>query len=317
MTAFFDLLQGPWAALLSVIAVLALVISRVRAIRGGLVDLRDWIHARLEPPREQHWPSELSARFASSRDTLQDVLDLRRRVFDQVLQKELIAEDRTYWDAFERNRYSFSILSEAGMPFGYWGVIPVSKKHYDQFVAGDMTHAQMLSDATLSWEAADPDAMYLYFVGTVSLNRDCLTTSEPRLRRMGYKVLIDATVALLALSTVAQIKGVAVYASTKYGWRVVKNKLLKNGFETTGEFAEEDRLTEIIVLREASVGQFFDALSRDHVDDLLSRDARGRTSSAKAKIEALMSGTDRNPRVPRRSLRESALVRRLIKRRDS
>lgn len=245
-------------------------------VLGGAVLAGRQVFAALRRKRQQHLDWEqlaeesqcgkaLTSRFVAQRSEMEEVLEIRRRVFEKVLNKPLVSTDHTYWECFERNKQAFKLVGQAHLFFGYWGAIPVSAAHFAQFTAGELTHAQMLSDCTLSWADVDPDALYLYFIGIVSLSKTSLSPSEPHLTLMEAKVIQDAMATLATVSDHATIKGIAVYASTKFGARISENRLIENGFRQTGVFASSDRITEILVLDGENSAPFFARLREKHL----------------------------------------------------
>lgn len=219
-----------------------------------------WRAARGLPDEEARWPKALTSRFVGRRSEMGEVLEIRRRVFEQVLHKPLVSGDESYWACFERNKQVFKLVGEAGMPFGYWGVLPVSRASFEAFLAGKVSHSEMLTEHCLSWQDTDPTGLYLYYVGIVSLSTEALEEREPHLLRMEAKVIQDAMASMAVLASLAQIKGIAVYASTKFGARLSERKLIENGFRPTGVFASEDRITEILLLDEPQIAPFFEAI---------------------------------------------------------
>ncbi|MGR3677005.1 MAG: hypothetical protein ACU0AZ_03335 [Paracoccaceae bacterium] len=131
-----EFLQESGAGVLAVMAVIAGFLTYFRKIRENLLDFAEYLRGRSASgvPEETLWPVELSAKFASGRGDIPFVLDLRKRVFRDVLNKEVISGDDTYWDAYDRNKFSFSLVSEEGLPFGYWGMIPVGKQDFEKFL---------------------------------------------------------------------------------------------------------------------------------------------------------------------------------------
>ncbi|MGR3617276.1 MAG: hypothetical protein ACU0BB_14725 [Paracoccaceae bacterium] len=310
-----EFLQESGAGVLAVMAVIAGFLTYFRKIRENLLDFAEYLRGRSASgvPEETLWPVELSAKFASGRGDIPFVLDLRKRVFRDVLNKEVISGDDTYWDAYDRNKFSFSLVSEEGLPFGYWGMIPVGKQDFEKFLEGGLTHAQMLTEASIAWEDADPQNLYLYYVGAVVLRKEYLAEGEPELHNMEYKTLLDSIVVGYGLSKRAAIKGIAVYASTGYGWKICERQLLAHGFEETGVFADTDRVTEILVLKEDNVDSFFDTMRAKHIDPHMKSTKKGRLAAVSTWMQRVTHRPEKSATQPTRDLRESAIMAQLVR----
>lgn len=129
------------------------------------VKLYKWLKDRVRTPPEPPSPARLAtSRFANTEDDLATVIALRHNHFG----KRVIVPDDTYTACWRRNQDSMKIVFGAGNePIGYWSVIPVSRNSFEEFIAGKLTHAEMMSKRCLAWTSVDSSEAYLYVVGAV------------------------------------------------------------------------------------------------------------------------------------------------------
>ncbi|SFR60655.1 hypothetical protein SAMN04488005_3223 [Yoonia tamlensis] len=311
-----ELFYKYWIALGVTIGAIVVIYGNFRSLGAMISELRDWLIVKISPEDfDTGWPQALSARYCNERWEIDEVLRLRRQYFEEVLKGDVISSDDSYWDAFEKNPYAFRIVSELEQPFGYWGIIPVSKESFDQFLLGDLSHAEMLSEACISWADADPANLYLYHIGVVTIPKSIDGGSSNSLPIREAKVELDNIATIYELSKWATIKGVAVYASTAKGEKAIIKNLLALGFERTGKFAASDRLSEIAVLRGDAVAGFFDAIYKHRILRLLARHKGGRVAGAWTWLSNIIWGPDYVKRVPDADRRELVRVRSELRKR--
>ncbi len=305
-----ELFYEYWVAFGVVIGAIVVIYGNVRSLRTMLSEIRDWLIVRYFPEDfDTGWPQALSARYCNERWEIDEVLRLRRQYFSEVLNSDVISSDDSYWDTFEKNQHAFRIISESEQPFGYWGIIPVSKHDFERFIAGELSHAEMLSDASISWAEADPHDLYLYHIGVVTIPKFTDGAHRNSLPIREAKVELDNVATIYELSKWATIKGVAVYASTAKGEKAIIKNLLALGFERTGKFAANDRLSEIAVLRGKNIVRFFDEIYKRRIERLLARQTGGIFARVRTFISRIIWGPDYIKRVPHSDRLELVKVR--------
>ncbi|MEO1573794.1 MAG: hypothetical protein AAFU65_02430 [Pseudomonadota bacterium] len=254
---------------------------------------------------DTQWPAALSSRFVREKWELRCILKMRKTFFEKIKRRSELSSDESYWKAFERNNYAFSIVSERREPFGYWGLVPVSKKDFDRFVAGEVSHDEMLRDCTISWMDADPDELYLYHIGVVTM-----TDAAEKLRTTAFqvnaaKIVRDIIAVLFWLHRLGTIKGIALYPSTEEGSSAIQHWLKNKGFVGTGELVDErDPIQEVHVLNDDKVDQFF-ASWEDNLARLRVRSDDGRNESLGETVWSHIDfWSDFRPRVPQRDRKQ-------------
>jgi hypothetical protein len=153
-----------------------------RVIRVFDRQKRKTSHISIEPPEPP-----FTSRFATTRDDLDTVLELRRAFF----RKHPVSPDSTYVRCWEKNKHSMKVVyRSSGDPVGYWAIIPIRKETFTQFIRGDsgISHADMLARHTHPWS---PSVSCLYIIGAVVPVADDRKTS---LGQGGtrWRVLADA-----------------------------------------------------------------------------------------------------------------------------
>lgn len=317
VTGFFQEIWGPIVLLIGAIVGFFTQLSK---ILSGWRMLRDsmavWFGDRgIENEVIYFWPDELSSRYANERWELQEILEIRKKYFVEYLKQTVISDDKSYWAAYENNKSAFSVVSEGGEAFGYWGLIPVSKEHFLSFLAGELTHADMLSKAVvLSWRDADPKELYLYHIGAVTLPVHSPGSPTRGIPIRAAKVELDNIALIYAISRHANISGLAVYPSTKEGAIAISKHFVKHGFTRTGILAvDEDPLTEIACLSGDNVNYFLNKLFEEYVEPHRSGKPVKWTRKIAKFINKNLVGPEFHLRVPRRRFRELASVLRDLK----
>ena len=314
-----NLLQNSWEAIVLAIGVIATLFSQLDKIFAVLQRIRNkvavWLGDHgIEDEVMYQWPEELCARFANDRWEIKEILEIRKKYFVDYLDSDVIASDDVYWAAYESNPWAFSVVSEKRVPFGYWGLVPISKKDFFTFLEGKLTHAEILSGAVLSWREADPTELYLYHIGAVTLPVRSPDQHPGGIPLRAGKLELDNIASIYSISKHANICGLAVYPSTKEGAIAISRHFVKNGFIRTGILAATgDPLTEIAYLSGENVKIFLDNLHEEYVKPSLANKPSKRTRKLARLMNNKLIGPDYHQRVPRRSVREVALVIRELK----
>lgn len=177
------------------------------------------------------------------------------KIRDSSFPGKRVSGNKSYYDCHKVNPQSFKLVDWSGQYIGYWGIIPVSKDYYEKMRLGQITHAEMLSDGVISWEAVDPDNVYIYVIGIVTLAEKYLNIG---FETAAIKVLLDA------FSTIEQIfkdprntlKGAVGYPATDQGLKIVENRMDAYGFKDTEIHPPAKKSFPIRVLPEENVDLF-------------------------------------------------------------
>lgn len=165
-----------------------------------------------------------TSRFATTPEDHETILDLRRRAFAA----GVVSSDATYRACWRRNGRSMKLVRDReGRPTGYWGLIPIGRDAFAAFAAGGETHARMLAEACLAWDAADPGELYLYVIGIVvpDAKAGAGRARGYALDRSSAAVLLDAFAFGLELAHRARVAGVCGYPSRVEGFRIFRRAM--------------------------------------------------------------------------------------------
>jgi hypothetical protein len=214
----------------------------VNKIRGKHFTTDDFVSGGNEGAQRSHYALE---------SDLETVLKIRTASFPGAA----VSGDDTYRECFKINPQSFKLVEWSGQYIGYWGIIPTTRDYYFKMCNGELSHAEMLTDGVISWADVDPDNVYVYIIGIVTLSEKYLKIGFTTAAR---KVLLDA------FSTIEQIfsdprnhlRGVVGYPATKQGLKIVEKRLDDYGFQNTRIYPKAKDSYAIRVLLEKDVEPF-------------------------------------------------------------
>lgn len=248
-----------WSTLewLGAIAALITIIMAVWwVVRNPLRDMRNFIFRLFGAHfNESDFASGGEEGSQRSHYAREHELPIIFKIRDSSFPGKRVSGNKSYMDCHSTNRQSFKLVDWSGQFIGYWGIIPVSKEYYVKMCAGEVTHAEMLSEGVLSWEGVDPENVYIYIIGIVTLAEKYV---KIRFETAATKVLLDA------FSTIEQIfsddrnvlKGAVGYAATNQGLKIVENRMDAYGFVDSKVKPPAKKSFSIRVLKEESVTDF-------------------------------------------------------------
>ena len=195
----------------------------------------------------------LVSRFAVSRRELDTVLQLRRAFFAE----RIVSSDESYIRCWERNHYVFKIMyvqdDNYSKPLGYWGLIPINKSAYDNFLRGRISHEDMLMKEAVDWCEIDPKNVYIYVIGAVLPEVASAISPSERLyvKLMASRVLIDMFDFAEAISQLLTFKGICGYPSRAGGADVFS----KLSFRNNGIYIDGDEDQPVSYVYENDIGR--------------------------------------------------------------
>lgn len=195
-----------------------------------------------EPDTEQY------SKYARYPSDLKQVLQVRKERFPD----RPVCPDEAYYASQKINDQTFKMVYSDSQFVGYWGLVPVCKDYFDKMAQGQATHEQMITTGALSWEEADPEALYLYIIGVVRRQDSHLTNPQ----NAGFKIITDAFQTVDVLAQHATIRGAVGYPATNQGEAVLDRHFRASGFVGTGYYADKDQQWEIVQLTQGNVPRF-------------------------------------------------------------
>lgn len=197
----------------------------------------------------------LTSRFATTRDELNIVLELRRAFFGS----SVIVPDASYRECWRRNHYSMKIVYYLNKPLGYWSVIPIDEATFRQAVLGHLSHEEMLTKSCMNWHDVKRGDTYLYVVGAVVPPwGDPNETSSALLQRLlSAYVILDSYAFAAELIDHVEVRGVCGYPSKTGGYELMERT---EGFKKTPILINGDPHQPLFVLEGADVPRFKDFL---------------------------------------------------------
>lgn len=309
-----EILESLWTLVLAAAVSLFAFLPKARAFIVTIKDLSTFFLGDngLEPDEELLWPKKLRARFTDEAWEMEEIIKLRNTYFKDYLKKDTLTDDTIYWDVFKKNKHAFSIVSEHQEAFGYWGLIPVSRQSFFEFLSGNISHSEMISKRSISWREADPHDLYLYYIGAVTIPTNSPEKHKGGLPLRAAKVELDNIHVLYKISTFSKISGIVVYPSTQQGAFAIKKHFIRGGFKRTGIYVDDTGLTEIAHLEEENTHEFINFLYREYVVPHRSKNNMSFTKKLARLLNSKLVGVSFHHRVPERRLRDTAkLIRQL------
>jgi hypothetical protein len=187
-----------------------------------------------------------NSRFATTREELEIVLDLRRAYF----RDKPVSPDQSYRISHEKNSSSMKLVCSANGPTGYWSLIPTNESAYRLFLEGKQSHEQMLTEHCLPWTSVDQSNAYIYVVGAVE------PTGNPVLATY---VMLDWIAFISDLLQHMSIKGFCGYPSRDNGYRQFE----KFGFTKSDVLIDNDPEQPIFLMEGDRIKQFKTALDME------------------------------------------------------